>query len=548
VPPFARIYDRRTESGQALVIVLIVALLLITTLVAALASARAGLAQSNGYTAEAQGEMAAQTGLATELTAMRNASTYGALPCDLTGALGVTEATSSYAVVVTYSAAGTQLACPPTVGTTLGGITAPTNATLTASGKAPHGITAVMREDLGIVVNSSTSAALGYAIFTENSVNLVDAATLQTGTATPDIYAGGQVTCANGTASTGNLVTQYAQGIVLSGTCSFGGNLTSAGPVNMQGSALVTGNVISYGGNTAGTSCSGGSPYYSICLSGNPLIVGNATETNGSIEVPNGRIAGNAYATGTISITNGGTLGGTKNPNDSALSSQTMPAVIAFPAITLPSTGWNIVSIPNSSYTCATYFANIDNEDSGSRVVFPDPFQSALENQNTRTVYEAPTCGTPASPVTYQNSQVFALNPSPQGDAILEIGAVSFQSSNTFCQESSANSYACSSAGTAGPNLTILAGQPSTCSTSSLDASFSGYVDFESNIATLVYSPGEVSYSNSSAMTGQILACGGLSDSNSFTLLFNSAAATEVIGSSGASLSLTTQDKYIATG
>lgn len=377
MPPFARIYDRRTESGQALVIVLIVALLLITTLVAALASARAGLAQSNGYTAEAQGEMAAQTGLATEITAMRNASTYGALPCDLTGALGVTGATSSYAVVVTYSAAGTQLACPPTVGTTLGGITAPTNATLTASGKAPHGITAVMREDLGIVVNSSTSAALGYAIFTENSVNLVDAATLQTGTATPDIYAGGQVTCASRTASTGNLVTQYAQGIVLSGTCSFGGNLTSAGPVNMQGSALVTGNVISYGGNTAGTSCSGGSPYYSICLSGNPLIVGNATETNGSIEVPNGRIAGNAYATGTISITNGGTLGGTKNPNDSALSSQTMPAVIAFPAITLPSTGWNIVSIPNSSYTCATYFANIDNEDSGSRVVFPDPFQSA---------------------------------------------------------------------------------------------------------------------------------------------------------------------------
>jgi len=28
--------------------------------------------------------MAAQTGLATEITAMRNASTYGALPCDLT--------------------------------------------------------------------------------------------------------------------------------------------------------------------------------------------------------------------------------------------------------------------------------------------------------------------------------------------------------------------------------------------------------------------------------------------------------------------------------
>jgi len=110
----------------------------------------------------------------------------------------VTGATSSYAVVVTYSAAGTQLACPPTVGTTLEASPPLRTPTLTASGKAPHGITAVMREDLGIVVNSSTSAALGYAIFTENSVNLVDAATLQTGTATPDIYAGGQVTAQTG--------------------------------------------------------------------------------------------------------------------------------------------------------------------------------------------------------------------------------------------------------------------------------------------------------------------------------------------------------------
>jgi hypothetical protein len=102
--------------------------------------------------------------------------------------------------------------------------------------------------------------------------------------------------------------------------------------------------------------------------------------------------------------------------------------------------------------------------------------------------------------------------------------------------------------GDPGPNLTILVGRPSTCNNLSLDASFSGFVDFESNIAALVYSPGEVSYSNSSAMTGQILACGGLTDTNSFTLIFNSAAAKEVVGSSGASSSLKTQDKYIATG
>jgi hypothetical protein len=202
-------WDRRTESGQALVIVLVVSLLLITTLVAALASARAGLAQSNGFTAGAQGEMAAQTGLATELTAMRNTTSYSALPCSLTGSLTATGASSTYSTTVAYSASGTALTCTG-LASTLGGTTAPTSAILMAIGKAPHGSGAVMKEDVTVAVTASTSAAVGYGIFTASTLNLTNGGvTVQgsSGASTPTEYADGVVTCNAGVMNKANLIT-----------------------------------------------------------------------------------------------------------------------------------------------------------------------------------------------------------------------------------------------------------------------------------------------------------------------------------------------------
>lgn len=544
MPRFAHIPDRRTESGQALVIVLIVSLLLITTLVAALASARAGLAESNGFTAEVQGGMAAQTGLATELTAMRNASTYGALPCDLTGALGMTGATASYTVVVAYSAAGTQLACSPTVGTTLGGVTAPTSATLTATGKAPHGSEAVMKEDVTIAVAASTSPVVGYGIFTASALNLTNGGVTVQGstgaTTLPTEYAEGVVTCDAGVMNKANLIT-YAP-ITLTNDCQYMGSLTTDGAETMENSATVAGSAIAYGGG--------------ITLSGDAMIGGNATATGGNISIISyGLIGGNAFASGTISETNGPAINqlisGTLSPNDPSLSSETMPAEASFPTLSLPTTqttpAWSIVNIPASQ--CAWYFSDSTT---------PDPFQLALESQTARTVYDASTCS-----ISYGSARTFMLNPpttgnSTAGDAILDVATmVLTNAGSTFCEESATDSYACSSATTPGPNLTIFANASSAssaCSTSTESTTavqLDNSNNFEQNVVTLIYTLGGVIMQNgNSSMTGQIVACGTIAATNTFTLTVNTAAATEVLGSSstGASLTLTDEDKYVVSG
>ena len=522
---------RREDDGQALILVLIVTMMLIASLVVALRTDQTALNQSTGFKAGSQGEMAAQTGLATELTSMRNTSGYTALPCSLSGSLSVPGATSSYSVSVAYAANGTALTCTGS-GSTVGGTTAPTSATLTSSGKAAHGSKAIMKEDVTIAVSSSTNAALGYAIFTANNLDLEGAAVLNTGVAVPDVYVGEQLTCTNGTNSSGSLVTYYA--VDLTGNCHFGGNLTSANGVTLENSTGVGGNVISYGG--------------SISLSGSATIGGNATETKGNIGVPNGTIDGNADASGTISVSGGGHIHGTQTQNDPTLSSQTMPAADTFPALYLPTTGWNVVAIPNSS--CSTYFQSIANEASGTTVANPDPFQIALENQTQMTIYDAPTCS-----VTYSNAQVFALNPHPAGDAILDVANLTFNNSNTFCEESATDSDNCSSATTPGPNLILFAGPTPapapaspTCSTSTVDATFNNASNFEPNVAVLVYSLGEVDYANAPSMTGQVLACGGVTGTNAFSLTFNPSAAYEVFGSPGSSLTVNVNDKYIVTG
>ena len=541
------------DNGQAIIIVLVVSVLVMAAIGIALTTVRAGLSESITFKAGAQGEMAAQTGLATELTAMRNTSSYTALPCSLSGSLSVPGATSTYSVTVAYSANGTALSCTGS-GSTLGGSTTPTNATLTSTGKARGGSRAIMKQDVTIAVSTSTNSALGYAIFTSNNLDLEGAATLNTGVAVPDIYAGEQLTCANGTVSQGSVITYYP--VDLTGNCQFSGNLTSASDVELDNSVGIRGNVISYGGNTASTSCDSvnigtkKNPvyyYYSLCLSGSATIGGTATETNGNIEVPDGTITGNAYASGSISVSGGGTITGTQTPNDTSLSSLTMPAPDSFPVLNMPTTGWSVVTIPTSQ--CGTYFQNNTDESSGGVVSDPDPFEFALENQTQKTIYEAPNCS-----VAYSRAQIIALNYSPGsgggvGDAILEVASLSSHGT-TWCEESATDSHKCSTATTPGPNLILYAGppQPTACTTSTLEATFDSTNNFEPNITTLVYSPGEVDYANAPSMTGQILACGGVTGTNAFTLTFNPSAAYDVFGPPGSSVTITTIDKYIVSG
>jgi cytoskeletal protein CcmA (bactofilin family) len=542
------------DEGGVLILVLIIGVLLVASLGVAVAATTSSLSFTTMFKTDSQSEMAAQTGLATELTAMEAVTDYTSFPCSASGSLDVTGASSSYSTTVSYSANGSALSC---AGSTLGGSTAPTNATLTSVGKAEHATTVTMKEDVEIAVTPSNPAEVGYAIYTSNNIVLEAAATLTTGTATPDIYAGQQVNCQNGTTSTGSITTY--QPVDFSGSCNFAGNLTSAGYVELQNSATIQGDVISYGGDTAATSCgstSSGSgkskvtTYYAICLSGAAAIKGNATETNGNIEVPDGEIYGNADASGAISVSGGGKIAGTSTPDDSSLSSETMPAATTFPSLSPPSSGWNVVDIPNSSYTCAQYFQSISNEaGSGPSVAFPDPFQLALENQTEKTIYYAPSCD-----VSYSNAQVFAQNPTG-GDAFLDVAKISFSNSNTFCEETAEDSGTCSSSTSVGDHLVIEAnGPPPTppatysCSTSTVDESFSNASKFYPNVDVLLYSMGEISFANDSVMTGQIQACGGVIGTNTFQLQFDPSAADEVYGAAGGSVTISILDKYVASG
>ena len=227
-----------------------------------------------------------------------------------------------------------------------------------------------------------------------------------------------------------------------------------------------------------------------------------------------------------------------------------MPPASTFPNLALPSSGWNVVQIPNSSYSCAQYFQSISNEaGSGPSVAYPDPFQAALETQSTKTIYEAPTCN-----LSYRNAQVFALNPNG-GDALLDVAKISFANSNTFCEATAENSGICSSATSPGPNLIIEANGPVpaspatyTCSTSTVDITFTNASDFYPNVDVLLYSMGEISYANDSAMTGQIQACGGMTGTNTFDLKFDPSAAEEVYGSASGGITLSILDKYVASG
>jgi hypothetical protein len=414
-----------------------------------------------------------------------------------------------------------------------------------AIGKAPHGSGAVMKEDVAIVVTASTSAAVGYGIFTASTLNLTNGGVTVQGSGgapTPTEYAEGVVTCNAGVMNTANLITYAA--IDLSNDCHYSGSLTADGAITMEGSALVGGAAIAYGGG--------------ITLTGNATIGGNATATGGAILFnSSGHIGGNAYATGTISETGGPAINqlisGTMTPNDTSLSLQTMPAEAAFPTFSLPTAqttpAWNIVNIPASQ--CSTYFSD-------SWSVIPDPFQVALESQTERTLYNASSCS-----ITYGSARTFMLNPPTAGnptagDAILDVATmVLTNAGSTFCEESATDSYACSSATTPGPNLTIFANASSTSSTCNASTESTNAVQldnsntFEPNVVTLIYTLGGVIMQNgSSSMTGQIIACGAISAGNTFTLSVNTAAAAEVLGSSSTSagLSVNGTDKYVVSG
>ena len=516
---------QRIDSGSTLVLVLVISVLLLGILAVSLSTSDFSGTLSTQYGNTSQAALAAQSGLAVELSALRNVTVYTAFPCGtFSGTLSAPGATSSYSATVTYYPSGTNPAALTCSGSTLGGSTTPATATIVSTGTAPHGSPTTMQENIAIATTSTPSAALGYALFTSNPLDLTGSATVNSsGSNIANVYSGGTLTCGTGDSIAG-AVTTYGT-VDFTGTCSIAG-LIASGAVTLANSAIVNGNVISYAGPLA--------------LSGSAEITGNATETNGNITLTgSGEIVGNAYASGTITV-GSGSIKGTQTGLDTSLSSETMPAGISFPTLnpsvaTWQGQGWNVIQIPGTvngtSYSClnatggtlgtgANYFQS---NSSGAA----DPYQTAIAALTTKTVFYAPTCV-----LSYSRTQTFNF----AADTVLQVASLTTVGSDTYQSTSTTTHH----------DFSVLASAGSVCSTANVDVSVSNSSDFDSSLSTFIYTPGEVSYANSPSMTGQIVACGGITGSNSFTLTFDPSASGEIPGSSTATApSVTVLNKFV---
>ena len=314
-----RRHVRDDERGSAIVMVLMVSMLLMGALVVALTVSDFSGSLSTQYGSTSQSSLAAQSGLAVELSAMRNVSLYTSLPCGaFSGSLTAPGAVSSYSGTVTYYPSGANPSPLTCSGSTLGGVTAPDGHDC-LDGHRRARLAVDHARDRRHRHHDHARPGPGLRPLHHQRLEPVrrggsdQLGLLMSPTSTP----GGVLTCGTGDSSPGSVTTYGA--VNFTGSCSIGG-LTASGAVTLGNSATVNGNLISYGGP--------------LTMSGAAKVTGTATETNGNISVSGGTINGNTAASGTITVSGGGSISpGTQTPNDSALSSQTMPAAVSFPAL-----------------------------------------------------------------------------------------------------------------------------------------------------------------------------------------------------------------------
>jgi|GEM_PF-2149287 len=598
-PTFRVRLAERPDEGSSMIVVLVVSMLLMAAVASSAAVSTAGLSFSGSYTSSQQGALAAQSGLNAASATMDDVSTVASLPCPtLTGHLTASGAKSTYTVTVAYY--GYQTSNPGTPASLTcaqvhGGSYTITAGTLTSLGKAPAGMTTTMKADVR-VQQGTPLTALDYALFTDYSLNLANGANIcKTGSTncaggtgpSPDIYDGatsGIVTCPNGVLSEGDL-TIY-QSLAASGACTIDGSAQIEGYVTLANGdgcsqPTIGGSLTAYGVDTNSKDSSYGDGIY---MSGNTCVGKSATATDGNINLVNSAaITTSAFATGTIATAGSGSVGGHSpavcpssycTPGDSSgLSGDTMPPMVAWPVIDPSVAAWsaadyNVVQIPGGAYsTCSSYFANYS---SGAN----DPFMNQIQQATEPTVIYAPTCA-----VTYSRSHVFNLN----ANIVLEVQSLTLQNSNTF-QANSGSGFSSSKPvdlsvlATAQSSCTYsgnISGSPCTtpdgsaCTATSSDGSgpctsptpcspsttppsggisAANQTTFSSSVDSLLYTPDVASWGNAPSMTGQILACGGITGVNAFELEYTNNAAASLGSALGSLISVTVSDRYIVSG
>ena len=551
----------RDDDGQALIIVLILAVALITMVTFAVSSSVANLNSSANYANSSQAQLTAYSGLSYATSAMTAVgTTIPMLPCPsaahpITGTMPLPKTAGGYAtysVTINYysdSAATALLACNGTGNTFSTGNTptgVPVSAILTSTGTSPKTTPVTMQETVS-VSTPQLFPAFQFAMFSPGTVDLTASVAVNqipagqypgqtTAGPSPDVSGGTFSECTDGTVLEGN-VFSYSS-IDVNSSCIIDGNLYVQGDVSFSRSVHIKGNVYAYGGSVSLT----GKPASSApTIDGSIYAIADAKSGVGGTITANTNyptIHGSLYATGAITYISNATIGILPvTPNDTAIASWTMPAQAAFPPLmpgpaaaditSLQNAGYTVYQVPGPLYlTCDALFST-----STTLLSLIDSLGS------TKTAIYAPTCTPKMTGLGIATPYIVST------DMIWVLGGFEANGTTVFTLPLTA------SPGTT-YNLSIIV--PYTHGGTSCKKgggiTFTNSTKFDSRINVLLYTPCTANFTVSPSMNGQILAQKGITGTNNFTLNFDYLAAFGVPGTSSSLAAVAVQSKTVSSG
>jgi hypothetical protein len=525
----------RDDHGQALIVVLILSVALITMVTFAVSSGVANLNSSANYSNSSQAQLTAYSGLSNATSAMTGKA-IAVLPCLIAPTNMPLPQTAggnaTYSVTIAYysdSAATVPLACNGSSNTFGTGTPAgvPVSAILTSTGTSPKTTRVRMKETVSVSPTTQLFPAFAFAMFSPGTVALtsnvaVDQITGPPAGPYPSVYGGTLSECTNGTVLEGN-VTSYSD-VNVNSNCTIYGNLYVQGNVSISNTVHIKGNVYAYGGSVSLTSTPtiDGSIYAIAGSSGGGTI--NAS-TNAVT------VGGSLYATGAITNTSKATIAGIPPivANDAAIAGWTMPAQVTFPQLnptvaSLQAAGYNVIQVGNTllgQVSCAVFF-------------LPTTLVSLVNSLlSTKTAIYAPIC----TPQTYGLTPFIVST-----DMIWVLGGIQTTGTTTFVA-----SPLTALLGTT-YDLSIIVPYGTSCKKGG-DINFTNTTQFDSRINVLLYTPCTADFTVSPSMNGQILAGTGISATNQFTLNFDNLAAFGVPGTTSPLASaVAVQSKTVSSG
>ena len=222
-----RFRHRRGEedNGQALIVVLLIAVALMTSVTFAVSSSVGNLDSSARYANNSQAQLTAQSGLSQATSAMAGLS-IATLPClGINGQMPLpptANGNATYSVTIAYYSVDPppnpptgSLTCNGTGGTTLGtggnsksAILTSTGTILTSAGNSPKVTPVVMKESVSVTATAATLLpAFANALFSPGPVQLTASVQVHqvTGQPVPTVYGGSVSECTDGTIIQGNV-------------------------------------------------------------------------------------------------------------------------------------------------------------------------------------------------------------------------------------------------------------------------------------------------------------------------------------------------------